>query len=62
MFEIGIIEGSIFLIIERSIYIIDIENKGCEETVFYCLLLKIGDSYILYILGVDIIRIVIYLK
>lgn len=58
MFEIGTMEGSIFLIIERSIDITDTQNKGCEETVLHCLLSKTGDSYTLYISGVDTTRIV----
>lgn len=58
MFEIGTMEGSIFLIIERSIDITDTQNKGCEKTVFHCLLSKTVDSYTLYISGVDTTRIV----
>lgn len=58
MFEIGTMEGSIFLIIERSIDITDTQNKGCQEGVFHRLLSKTGDSYTLYISGVDTTRIV----
>lgn len=58
MFEIGTTEGSIFRNIERSIHITDTQNKGCEETVLHCLLSKTGDSYTLYISGVDTTRIV----
>lgn len=58
MFEIVTTEGSIFRNIERSIRITDTQNKGCEEGVLHCLLSKTGDSYTLYISGVDTTRIV----
>lgn len=58
MFEIGTTEGIIFRNIERSIHITDTQNKGCEEGVLHCLLSKTGDSYTLYISGVDTTRIV----
>lgn len=60
VFDIGTMEGSIFLNIERSIHITDTQNKGCQEGVFHRLLSKTGDSYTLYISGVDTTRIVTY--